>query len=172
MLIRSTSEPKSTIGEEIKKLNDEYGIALNYANENKEQYDQVKAGKDSDEVTREMMNKLELTIKNTVESESKYCQDVDMLAKDLETKVVYPKLASVVKTEIEVILQAKQDVKAARVNLLSDSQIEGITKQLVSLIEERYVNEGTIDIPSLVNELKLQQEKANTVEDKFSYLTT
>lgn len=162
---------KQKLDEEIKKLNDEYGIALNYANENKEQYDQVKAGKDSDEVTREMMNKLELTIKNTVESESKYCQDVDTLAKDLETKVVYPKLASVVKTEIEVILQAKQDVKAARVNLLSDSQIEGITKQLVSLIEERYVNEGTIDIPSLVNELKLQQEKANTVEDKFSYLT-
>lgn len=162
---------KQKLDEEIKKLNDEYGIALNYANENKEQYDQVKAGKDSDEVTREMMNKLELTIKNTVESESKYCQDVDTLAKDLETKVVYPKLASVIKTEVEVILQAKQDVKTARVNLLTDSQIEGITKQLVSLIEERYVNEGTIDIPSLVNELKLQQEKANTVEDKFSYLT-
>lgn len=162
---------KQKLDEEIKKLNDEYGIALNYANENKEQYDQVKAGKDSDEVTREMMNKLELTIKNTVESESKYCQDVDTLAKDLETKVVYPKLSSVIKTEVEVILQAKQDVKTARVNLLTDSQIEGITKQLVSLIEERYVNEGTIDIPSLVNELKLQQEKANTVEDKFSYLT-
>lgn len=163
---------KQKFDEEIKKLNDEYGAALNYANENKEQYDQVKAGKDSDEVTREMMTKLEQAVKNTIDSEGKYSQDIDMLAKDLETKVIYPKLASVIKTEIDVILQAKQDVKAARVNLLTDSQIEGITRQLVSLIEERYVREGTIDLPSLVNELKSLQEKANTVEDKFSYLTT
>ena len=162
---------KQKLDEEIKKLNDEYGAALNYANENKEQYDQVKAGKDSDEVTREMMTKLEQAVKNTIDSEGKYSQDIDMLAKDLETKVIYPKLASVIKTEIDVILQAKQDVKAARVNLLTDSQIEGITRQLVSLIEERYVREGTIDLPSLVNELKSLQEKANTVEDKFSYLT-
>lgn len=163
---------KQTLDDEIKKLNDEYGAALNYANENKEQYDQVKAGKDSDEVTREIMTKLEQAVKSTVDLEGKYSQEIDTLAKDLETKVIYPKLASVIKTEIDVILQAKQDVKAARVNLLTDSQIEGITKQLVSLIEERYVREGTIDIPSLVNELKSLQEKANIVEDKFSYLTT
>ncbi len=162
---------KQKLDGEIAKLNDEYAADLNYANENKEQYDQVKAGKDSDEVTREMMIKLEQSINNTVEFEGRYSQDIDSLAKDLETKVIYPKLASVIKTEIDVILQAKQDVKAARVNLLTDSQIEGITKQLVSLIEERYVREGTIDIPSLINELKSLQEKANTVEDKFSYLT-
>ena len=162
---------KQKLDGEIAKLNDEYAADLNYANENKEQYDQVKAGKDSDEVTREMMTKLEQSINNTVEFEGRYSQDIDSLAKDLETKVIYPKLASVIKTEIDVILQAKQDVKAARVNLLTDSQIEGITKQLVSLIEERYVREGTIDIPSLINELKSLQEKANTVEDRFSYLT-
>lgn len=162
---------KQKLDGEIAKLNDEYAADLNYANENKEQYDQVKAGKDSDEVTREMMTKLEQSINNTVEFEGRYSQDIDSLAKDLETKVIYPKLASVIKTEIDVILQAKQNVKAARVNLLTDSQIEGITKQLVSLIEERYVREGTIDIPSLINELKSLQEKANTVEDKFSYLT-
>lgn len=162
---------KQKLDDDIKKLNDEYGAALNYANENKEQYDQVKEGKDSDEVTREMMTKLEQAIKNTVESEGKYSQDIDTLAKDLETKVIYPKLASIIKTEVDVILQAKQDVKAARINLLTDSQIEGITKQLVRLIEERYVREGTIDVPSLVNELKLQQEKTNTVEDRYSYLS-
>ena len=162
---------KQKLDGEIAKLNDEYAADLNYANENKKQYDQVKAGKDSDEVTREMMTKLEQSINNTVEFEGRYSQDIDSLAKDLETKVIYPKLASVIKTEIDVILQAKQDVKAARVNLLTDSQIEGITKQLVSLIEERYVREGTIDVPSLINELKSLQEKANTVEDKFSYLT-
>lgn len=56
--------------------------------------------------------------------------------------------------------------------MLTDSQIEGITKQLVHLIEERYIKEGTIDVNSLVSELKQQQERANTVEDKYSFLTT
>ena len=167
---RLTGDKKS-LEEEIEKLNDEFAVALNYANDNKEQYDQVKGGKDADEVTREMMGKLEQSIKNTIEEESKYSQDIEILARDLETKVIYPKLASVIKTEIEVILQAKQDVKDARVNMLTDSQIEGITKQLVQLIEERYIRTGTIDVPSLINELKLQQEKANAVEDKYSYLT-
>ena len=162
---------KLLLEEEIDRLNDEYAAALNYANDNKEQYDQVKGGKDADEVTREMMGKLEQAIKITVEEEGKYSQDIEILARDLETKVIYPKLASVLKTEIEVILQAKQDVKDARVNMLTDSQIEGITKQLVQLIEERYIRTGAIDVPSLINELKLQQEKSNAVEDKYSYLT-
>ena len=165
------TKAKQDLDDEIGRLNDEYAADLNYANDNKEQYDQVKAGKDSDEVTRDMMSKLEQSIKNTVEFENRYSQDIDSLVKDLETKVIYPKLASIIKTEIDVILQAKQDVKDARVNMLTDSQIEGITKQLVQLIEERYVSHGTIDVLSLVNELKLLQEKANTVEDKFSYLS-
>lgn len=165
------TKAKQDLDDEIGRLNDEYAADLNYANDNKEQYDQVKAGKDSDEVTRDMMSKLEQSIKNTVEFENRYSQDIDSLVKDLETKVIYPKLASIIKTEIDVILQAKQDVKDARVNMLTDSQIEGITKQLVHLIEERYVSQGTIDVLSLVNELKLLQEKANTVEDKFSYLS-
>jgi len=165
------TKARQDLEDEIGRLNDDYAAALNYANDNKEQYDQVKAGKDADEVTREMMGRLEQSIKSTIEGESRYSQDIDALVKDLETKVVYPKLAGIIKTETDVILQAKQDVKAARVNMLTDNQIEGVTKQLVHLIEERYVKTGTIDVCALVNELKLQQERANTVEDKYSYLT-
>ena len=164
------TKARQDLEDEIGRLNDEYAAALNYANDNKEQYDQVKAGKDADEVTREMMGRLEQSIKSTIEGESRYSQDIDALVKDLETKVVYPKLAGIIKTETDVILQAMQDVKAARVNMLTDNQIEGVTKQLVHLIEERYVKTGTIDVCALVNELKLQQERANTVEDKYSYL--
>lgn len=166
------TKAKQALEEEIRKLNDEYAAALNYANDNKEQYDQVKDGKDADEITRDMISKLEQSIKNTIEEERKYSQSIDSLAKDLETKVVYPKLASIIKTEIDVIIQAKQEIRDARINMLTDSQIEGITKQLVHLIEERYIKEGTIDVNSLVSELKQQQERANTVEDKYSFLTT
>ncbi len=166
------TKEKQDLEEEIEKLNDEKGAALNYANENKEQYDLVKAGRSADDVTRSMMEKVNSSIKATIEAEKKYSQDIDILAKDLETKVVYPKLASIIKTEVEVILHAKREAQSARVHLLTDSQIESITKQLVHIIEDRYVKNGIIDVPSLISELKLQQEKENTVEDKYAFFSS
>ena len=166
------TKEKQDLEEEIEKLNDEKGAALNYANENKEQYDLVKAGRSADDVTRSMMEKVNASIKATIEAEKKYSQDIDILAKDLETKVVYPKLASIIKTEVEVILHAKREAQSARVHQLTDSQIESITKQLVHIIEDRYVKNGIIDVPSLISELKLQQEKENTVEDKYAFFSS
>lgn len=166
------TKEKQDLEEEIEKLNDEKGAALNYANENKEQYDLVKAGRSADDVTRSMMEKVNSSIKATIEAEKKYSQDIDILAKDLETKVVYPKLASIIKTEVEVILHAKREAQSARVHQLTDSQIESITKQLVHIIEDRYVKNGIIDVPSLISELKLQQEKENTVEDKYAFFSS
>ena len=162
---------KQELSDEIERLKGEYGQALNFANDNQEQYEQVKSGRNADDVTRGMMEKLQTTINATIENEKKYSQDVDSLSKDLETKVIYPKLASIIRTEVEVILHTKQEVQNARVNLLSDSQIEGITKQVVELIEDRYVKTGLIDVDSLVTELKLKQEKEHTIEDKYSFLT-
>lgn len=166
------TKEKQDLEEEIEKLNDEKGAALNYANENKEQYDLVKAGRSADDVTRSMMEKVNSSIKATIEAEKKYSQDIDILAKDLETKVVYPKLASIIKTEVEVILHAKREAQSARIHQLTDSQIESITKQLVHIIEDRYVKNGIIDVPSLISELKLQQEKENTVEDKYAFFSS
>jgi len=149
------TKEKHDLEEIIEKMNDEKGAALNYANENKEQYDLVKEGRNADDVTRGMMEKVKNSINATIGAEKKYSQDIDLLAKDLETKVVYPKLANIIKTEVEVILHAKRDAQSARVHQLTDNQIENITKQLVHIIEDRYMKNGLIDVPSLINELKL-----------------
>lgn len=165
------TKEKHDLEEIIEKMNDEKGAALNYANENKEQYDLVKEGRNADDVTRGMMEKVNNSINATIGAEKKYSQDIDLLAKDLETKVVYPKLANIIKTEVEVILHAKRDAQSARVHQLTDNQIENITKQLVHIIEDRYMKNGLIDVPSLINELKLQQEKENVVEDKYAFFS-
>lgn len=162
---------KDQLDEDIKKLSDEYADALNFANDHKEEYDQVKEGRKSDDVTRGLMEKLQSTIEKTLDDVKKYGQDIDSLSKDIETKIIYPKLASVIRTEVEVILHAKEAAQKARVNMLTETQIEEITKEIVSLIEERYVKEGTIDTRSLINDLKLKQERENTVEDKFAFLS-
>lgn len=163
---------KQELEKQVEKLKDEYAAAINYANEHKEQYDHLKEGKNADDITRDQMRKIEQSLENTVRQETEYRQDIDNLAKDLETKVIFLKLASQLKTEVDVILHTKDEAKNQRANILSDEQIESFTRNLVRMIEERYFTSNKIDVLSLINELKRQQEDGNGVEDKYDFLTT
>lgn len=157
--------------EELQTLQSQYTAALNYANDNKEQYEQLREGKSADEVTRDKMRQIEDSL-NSVETRARqYRQDAETLAKDIETKVIFAKLASVIRTEVEVILNAKKLVATARVNLLSDSQLDKITRDVVGLIEQRYIETGKIDVPLIVSELKALQESEAIVDDAYAYLT-
>lgn len=162
---------KQDLENKIEELKDEYAAAINYANEHKEQYDHLKEGKNADDITRDQMRKIELSLEATVRQETEYRQDIDNLAKDLETKVIFLKLASQLKTEVDVILHAKDEAKNQRANILSDEQIESFTRNLVRMIEERYFTSNKIDVLSLINELKRQQEDGDGVEDKYDFLT-
>lgn len=163
---------KQDLEKKIEELKDEYAAAINYANEHKEQYDHLKEGKNADDITRDQMRKIEQSLENTVRQETEYRQDIDNLAKDLETKVIFLKLASQLKTEVDVILHTKDEAKNQRANILSDEQIENFTRNLVRMIEERYFTSNKIDVLSLINELKRQQEDGDGVEDKYDFLTT
>ena len=163
---------KQQLEKEVEKLDDEYAKALEYANEHKPQYDQLKEGRNADDVTRDKINKIEQALKATLKAEAEYLQNVDTMAKDIETQVIIPKLASIISTEVEVILHAKEEVALSRINLMTDKQIELFTNNLVKVIEERYMPGKRLDIPSLIEEMKLWQEKENTVEDKYAFFTT
>lgn len=163
---------KQDLEKKIVELKDKYAAAINYANEHKEQYDHLKEGKNADDITRDQMRKIEQSLENTVRQETEYRQDIDNLAKDLETKVIFLKLASQLKTEVDVILHTKDEAKNQRANILSDEQIESFTRNLVRIIEERYFTSNKIDVLSLINELKRQQEDGDGVEDKYDFLTT
>lgn len=163
---------KQDLEKKIEELKDEYAAAINYANEHKEQYDHLKEGKNADDITRDQMRKIEQSLENTVRQETEYRQDIDNLAKDLETRVIFLKLASQLKTEVDVILHTKDEAKNQRANILSDEQIESFTRNLVRMIEERYFTANKIDVLSLINELKRQQEDGDGVEDKYDFLTT
>ena len=163
---------KQDLEKKIEELKDEYAAAINYANEHKEQYDHLKEGKNADDITRDQMRKIEQSLENTVRQETEYRQDIDNLAKELETRVIFLKLANQLKTEVDVILHTKDEAKNQRANILSDEQIESFTRNLVRMIEERYFTSNKIDVLSLINELKRQQEDGGGVEDKYDFLTT
>lgn len=163
------TEMKSDKEKELEQLNEDYSVALDYANEYQEHYALLKEGRNADEVTREKMQKIEQSIENTLKSEQEYRQDIDALTKDIEKKVIFPKLASILATEIERILHTKDEVAKARVNLLTDRQIETFTSSLAKIIQERYLSGRTIDIASLIEEMKIKQIQDNDIDDPYSF---
>lgn len=162
---------KTDLEKDVEEMNEEYSEALDYANEYQEQYKQLKEGHNADELTKDKMEKIRQSIQNTLKSEQEYRQKLDSLSKDIETKVIFPKLASQINTEVEIILHSKEDVASARVNTLTDQQIETFTNSLVKVIQERYLSGRTIDVAALIEEMKLQQERDTTVEDKYVFLS-
>lgn len=155
---------------EQEKAESEYTTAINFANDNKALYEQVKQGRDADDVTRDKMRQIEESIRAFNRSETDYRKSADTLARELETRVVFTKLASIIRTEVEVILNAKRQVATARDNILSDSQLNRITHQVVELIEQRYIETGRIDVDLIVRELKDLQENESVVSDPYAHL--
>ena len=155
---------------EQEKAESEYTTAINFANDNKALYEQVKQGRDADDVTRDKMRQIEESIRAFNRSETDYRKSADTLARELETRVVFTKLASIIRTEVEVILNAKRQVATARGNILSDSQLKRITHQVVELIEQRYIETGRIDVDLIVGELKDLQENESVVSDPYAHL--
>ena len=130
----------------------------------------MKQGRDADDVTRDKMRQIEESIRAFNQSETDYRKSADTLARELETRVVFTKLASIIRTEVEVILNAKRQVATARGNILSDSQLNRITHQVVELIEQRYIETGRIDVDLIVRELKDLQENESVVSDPYAHL--
>ena len=156
--------------DKLEKLNNEYTLALNYANDNKQEYELLKEGRNNDEVTRDKMRQLDDSLKKFFKSEKEYRQDIDLLTKDIETRVIFPKLADVIRTEIELILNAKADLYASRGNILNDTQVEIVTKKIVRIIEQYYIENGIINSDVVAEEFKKNQKNDSKKEDKYSFL--
>lgn len=161
---------KVELEKEVAQLNDDYNAALNYANEHKQQYEQLKEGRNSDDVVRDKMRQIEESINNYAKKEKEYRQDADTISKEIELKVIMPKLANIISTEVELILNEKEDVSAARGNILNAQQIEMVTESVVSLLQERYPQMGKISIGEIVAEIKRAQDNSDDYNDKYSYL--
>lgn len=156
---------------ELEQLEKQYTSAINYANDHNAEYEQLKAGKTDDEVTKDKIKQMEQNLKTFATNEAAYRKDADTLARDLEIKVIYPKLANIIRTEVEVILNEKKMVERAHANMLSDSQLDKITNDIVRLIEQRYVESGKINVPLIIDELKELQRNEMIIQDSYSYLS-
>lgn len=164
------TKDKQKKDETLQRLNDEYTAVLNYANDHKGEYEELLKGRNADDVARDKMRQLEMAINNYTKSEKEYKQEADTLVKDLETGVIFPKLAETIRAEIELIINAKKNVSNARDNLFTEEQIVELTRQVVQIIEQRYAAVGHIDMGAIVEEIKANQ-KGNDVADEYSFFS-
>ena len=69
------TKQKVEMERDVASLNDAYNDALNYANDHKQQYEQLKEGRNSDEVIRDKMRQIEENINSYYQKEKEYRQD-------------------------------------------------------------------------------------------------
>ncbi|MBP5344731.1 MAG: AAA family ATPase [Bacteroidales bacterium] len=163
-------EQKNQKEREQTTLNQEYEDLLNYVNDNKEEYDGVKAGKNADEVTQDQIKKIKTALAELDSRCKDYRTKMDNLLKDFETQLIYAKLADTIRTEVEVIGNAKQQVKSDNENRPSEQQLKEITSFIVNKIENQYQLTGKIDQTALIRELRQQMEANPGSTDPYPYL--
>ena len=156
--------------QKLRQLQGEYGKVLQFASDNQEQYEQIKEGKNTDELTRDKINKLQQNISDFSQKEKEYRQSIDSVAKDFESKVVFAKLADVVRAEIDIVLHEKIRIDESNGDNLSNEQIEQITHDIVEYIVSHYSSELKINENEIANFIK-QNRKKGDIDDKYSYLS-
>lgn len=156
---------------ELNRKKDEYSKALQYASENKSQYEQLKEGKSTDDVTRDKITQIEQSFKDFEKKESNYRQEADAVARDMEQKIIFPKLADAIRAEVEIILHEKGRIAKAQGEKLSDEQIDSITHDIMSIVMERCNVNGMISEEEISNFLKQKRDNETVQNDKYPYLS-
>ena len=163
-------ERKRNIEGELSLLRSRYDEALSYANNNKEQYEMLKAGKNSNDVIRDKINRTETRINEIMQSEQMFRQSAEELTKQLETDVFVQKLAASIKNEVEQIVNHKHSLEESKKNILSEKQVETIASKVVAIIKKRYNTSQEIDLPAIVSAVMYEQE-ADELRDRYDYLS-
>lgn len=162
-------ERKRRIEGDLSLLRNNYDEALAYANNNREQYEMLKEGRNKNDVTKDQISRTESRINEIRKSEQTFRQNADELTKQLETDIFVQKLAGSIKNEVEQILNHKLSLEESKKNILSEKQIENIAGKVVAIIQKRYVTSQTIDLPAIVNAVMYEQE-ADEIKDRYDYL--
>ena len=162
-------ERKRNIEGELSSLRNNYDDALGYANNNREQYNMLKDGRNKNDITKDQISRTEARINEIRKSEQTFRQNADELTKQLETDIFVQKLASSIKNEVEQILNHKLSLEESKKSILSEKQIENIAGRVVAIIQKRYVTSQTIDLPSIVSAVMYEQE-ADEIKDRYDYL--
>lgn len=160
---------KEKAEQEKKNLEKILSDALEYAADNKQHIEQLRKGQKDNEAIQEKIKRTQTRINNIVEEEKEYVNKAQTIVQEIEKDVFFPKLADLIKNEVELILQSKKEIENANRDILSKDKLEQLTQKIVHIIQEQYTVQGRIDTESIVEKLENSQNH-NNIKDKYDYL--
>ena len=158
------------IKKDLEKLQQQKSVALAYSTEKKQQYEQLLRGEKSDATIREKIAKTKEKLDSIVTEQKNYSTRAKDFAQKVDTMVFLPRLASLIADEVQVILDSKLILDEKKRGLLTDAQIDALTKQIVEIINNEYQGTGVINAEFVAGKVKEAQASKLTLTDQYAYL--
>lgn len=155
---------------ELKQLREDYEKALEYSNDNRDRYEQLKQGRNADNVTRDRINKQKEIIKQVENKASEYRESVDKVVKDLELNVLFPALAHRIRPEVEMIMSERKRLAEERGEEISDEQLARITRDIVDYLAESYKELSKVKVDDVVRHMQKGRKHGDVLAEKYPYL--
>ena len=156
---------------ELKQLREDYEKALEYSNDNRERYEQLKQGRNADEMTRDRINKQKESIRQVEKRATEYHDSVDKVAKDLELNVLFPALAHRIRPEVEIIVNERCRLAEERGEKISDEQLTRLTRDIVEYLSESYSELKAVKVDDVVRYMQKGRKHGDALTDKHPYLS-
>ena len=156
---------------ELKQLREDYDKALEYSNDNRERYEQLKQGRNADDMTRDRINKQKESIRQVEKRATEYHDSVDKVAKDLELNVLFPALAHRIRPEVEIIVNERRRLAEERGEKISDEQLTRLTRDIVDYLAESYNELKAVKVDDVVRYMQKGRKHGDVLTDKHPYLS-
>ncbi|MBP5540027.1 MAG: AAA family ATPase [Bacteroidales bacterium] len=156
---------------ELKQLREDYEKALEYSNDNRERYEQLKQGRNADDMTRDRINKQKESIRQVEKRAAEYHDSVDKVAKDLELNVLFPALAHRIRPEVEIIVNERRRLAEEWGEEISDEQLTRLTHDIVEYLAESYNELKAVKVDDVVRYMQKGRKHGDALTDKHPYLS-
>lgn len=156
---------------ELKQLREDYDKALEYSNDNRERYEQLKQGRNADDMTRDRINKQKESIRQVEKRAVEYHDSVDKVVKDLELNVLFPALAHRIRPEVEIIVNERRRLAEERGEEISDEQLTRLTHDIVEYLAESYSELKKVKVDDVVRYMQKGRKHGDALTDKHPYLS-
>jgi len=162
-------EEKNKKDNRFSELQNQYQDALQYSITNKELYDDIKNGLNSDSTIKNKIEQLQNQVENIFKKETQFREQLNEFIKEIELNIFLPKTADVLKSEINLILKTKAENEQSENNSLRTDKIEEISKIILHYLEKNKLLLNDVDLVELVNHV-VSSTSQTSKNDAFDFL--
>jgi DNA sulfur modification protein DndD len=162
-------EQKNKFQDSLKTLQQTLQDALQYSVAGKELYDNLKAGLNQETTIKNKIEQTITTIDGIYKKEAIYREDIEGFVKYIELNVGIPKIVEALKSEINLILKAKNEQEQSNNANLNPEQVETISFTILQYLQQNKLVLGEVKLEQLVNHV-LRASQNIPVKNEYNFL--